>query len=216
MIQFNYGEYIFQQLILTEFVQQKLSFIFIALITNILQIHIVSVLSYLISINYYVDFVIQIVISVSISLNINYIYDAVQRYQKEFMLLTQYLINNYSFENYRYWKRIIVLSSGTYLCILLFFIKITNLMLISYIIQYLICFLIIEQFEQKRIHKLIKEYRLKPVEKKYTKTETQLIESYISPKKMVKSSSNKHCSNIIKKDLSNSKIIQKKSKSTII
>jgi hypothetical protein len=198
MIQFNYGEYIFQQLILTEFVKKKLAFILIAIITNIIQIHIVSILCYVLSINKYLDFVIQICISVLMSLNVDYIYNAVERYEKEFILITQYIINNYTFENYKYWKRIIVLSTGIYACILLCFIDITNKMLILYILQYMICFLIIEQFEQKRIQTLLYNYKSKPIKKKYDNNDINIIDSYIHIKNnkkiplIVKNTSKKH------------------------
>jgi len=183
MLNFNYGEYIFQQLILTDFIQKKLAYILISFAVSILQLHIVSILCYMTSFNPYVDFVVQIGISVGISLNISFIYKIVEKYHEEFYMLTQYLINNYTFENYRYWKRLIVVSMGVYACIGLLFINITNIVLIVYIIQYLITFLIIEQFEQRRIQDWIKNMKNKPNAKKFDfdVTENCLIQSYIAP-----------------------------------
>lgn len=186
MFQFNYGEYVFQQLITTDFIQQKLAYILIAIAVNLIQIHIVSAICFLLAFNKWVDFVVQIAVSVTCSLNVSYTYDFVERYHKEFTLLTQYIIQNFSIENYRYWKRIIIVTGGVYACVLLMFIQVTNALLMTYIIQYVLCFLIIEQFEQNRIKQWINHYRHKPVLKKHSDPATSfLIESYYSPKTKV-------------------------------
>ena len=184
---FNYGEYVFQQLITIDFVQQKLAFILIAICVNIIQIHVVSVLSYMVSIHPYLDFFTQITVSVICTLNIRITYNIVERYRKEFTELTQYLINNYSIDNYRMWKRMVILSLCGYGLLLLMFIQITNRLIIMCIIQYVISFIIIEQFEQKRIQKWIRDYQQRPVTKQFETdtSENLLIQSYISPKRRV-------------------------------
>ncbi len=187
MLHFNYGEYVFQQLITTEFIQHKLAQILISLAVNFINLHIVTLLCTIISINVYIDFFIQITISVIMALRIDIIYNFVERYEKEFYALTQYLINNYSIDNYLYWKRIIVISACIYACIALLIITFTNGVLFIYIIQYTICFLIIEQFEQQRIQTWIRDYQTRPIGKRFTDDPASdlLINSYLSPRSNV-------------------------------
>ncbi len=184
MPQFNYGEYIFQQLLTTEFVQHKLVCILVALTANFVQLHIVAILCFITSFNPYADFFIQIVISIIIALCNNYIYNFTERYTREFTSITTYLINNYSIDNYYRWKRLIMLSACAYSCLLLLLVHLTNWILFVYIIQYACCFLIVEQFEQERIQQWIKNYRDRPTSVYHIDPETDfLIESYMSPKK---------------------------------
>jgi hypothetical protein len=72
------------------------------------------------------------------------------------------LIDNYTLENYRFWKRCIVLTGCAYICLLMTSIKIDNYFIILNIVQYAICFLIIEQFEQQRVQRWIKDYNNQP------------------------------------------------------
>jgi hypothetical protein len=178
----TYGEYIFQQLIATDFIKRKLSIILISLVANLIQLHIVAIVSILTSINPYIDFWLQIIFSIILSLNINYIYSRVKRYKQHFYHVTTYLIRNYSIENYWRWKRIIVLSICAYGCVLLMLVKITNTLICIYIIQYAICFLIREQIERKIIHKFINDYRNRPSVLRLTDANitTFLIDDYIT------------------------------------
>lgn len=179
------GEFIFQQLIGSNFVRRKLSQILIAITVSLLNIHIVSGLSFIIAINPYIDFILQIAMSVCCSLNTGYLYDFVQRYQSEFDILSKYLITNYTLENYRFWKRIIIVTACLYLCIILTFIEVTNRLLFLYIFQYFLSFLIIEQFEQQRVQKWYQDYQRRPQIRvsKPVDPPDFMIESYMSPKK---------------------------------
>ncbi len=181
---FNYGEYIFQQIITTDFVQRKLVQILISLAANIINLHIVSLLCAIVSVNVYINFFLQIGISVAVALKIDIIYNFMERYNAEFYTLTQYLINNYSINNYLYWKRIVVVTSCVYACMILLLVKVTNWTLFGYIIQYVLSFLIIEQCEEQRIQKWIKEYQSRPHTKRFTEN-LVLINSYMPPTKHI-------------------------------
>lgn len=183
MLKFNYGEYIFQQLMMTDFVQQKLAIILMSIVVNIIQMHIVSILCMIITFHPIIDFIVHTIISIIATLNIDKIYNIVERYEPEFVTLTQYLINNYSFENYRYWKRIIVLSACGYLCIILWKVQVTSWLLFIYIIQYGICFTIVDQFEEQRIQRWVREWTERPIIKtNKDNARNMLLESYMSPK----------------------------------
>jgi hypothetical protein len=178
---FNYGEYIFQQLVTTEFVQNKSVNILISLTVNLINIHLITGLSILFSIHPWFDFIFQIAISVILTINVHWLYDLLGRYHQEFTWLAKYLINNYSIENYCYWKRLVIFVAASYGCVILSLIQITNQLLLVYLIQYLIGFLIIEQIEQQRIQKWLKDYTQRPVARRHDQSATFLINSYISP-----------------------------------
>ncbi len=187
MFKLNYGEYIIQQLITTEFIQLKLAHILISLVVNFINLHIVTLLCSIISVNIYIDFLLQVGISVTMALKISHIYNFVERYEPEFYTLTQYLINHYSVDNYRYWKKLVVMSACLYACLVLLIVQLSNWLFFLYIIQYAICFLIIEQFEQQRIQKWVREYQTRPVAKCFIDDPTSdfLINSYMSPRSNV-------------------------------
>lgn len=175
------GDYLLQQLIGSEFIQKKLTQILISLATNFINMHIVSILSGVLTIHPYVDFFTQIAVSTGMSLNMHYIYDITGRYEEEFHRLTQYIINNYSLENYMYWKKICVFTGSIYLAFVLLFVEVNNRLLAIYLAQYLISYLIIEQFENRRVHKWVYNMTTKPVVK--ASVEPVLIDSYLSHRK---------------------------------
>ncbi len=187
MFKLNYGEYVFQQLITTKFIQLKLAHILISLAVNFINVHIITLLCMIVSVNVYLDFFLHIGISVVMAFKINHIYNFVEHYESEFYTLTRYLINNYSIDNYRYWKRLVVITACVYACILLLLVQLSNRLVFLYIIQYAICFLIIEQFEQQRIQKWISDYQKRPVAKRLTDDPASdfLINSYMSPRSNV-------------------------------
>lgn len=197
MFRFNYGEYIFQQLIGSELVQSKLTEILISLATNIVNVHIVTVICAIITIHPYIDFFVQIGISVVMALNIDYVYTLVNKYYPEFHQLTLYLINNYTIDNYRQWKRIIILTLCGYACLGLLLMTVTNILLFTYIVQYATCFLIVEQFEQNRVQQFIRDYKERPKATIMTPATEYLIDSYMStvpqqPKTRLRSHQNKN------------------------
>jgi len=181
MNRLNYGEYIFQQLLMTKFVQDKLTIILMSIFVNIVQMHIVSILCVLLSFGPIIDFVLHTFISIIVTLNMHLIYNAVERYKSEFNSLTRYLINNYSFENYRYWKRIVVGVASGYACIILWRTEVTSWLLFIYIIQSGICFSIVDQIEERRLQTWLQEWLSQPTIKNHDPMTNKLIESYMSP-----------------------------------
>ena len=139
--------YIFYQLISTEFVKKKLIKILITISANILSFQVSGMVSRVISIHPIVDPISEIALSIICSLNIQRFYNFLKRYTPEYREFAIYLLENYTFENYLYWKKIIVLKVCGYICILLQFMEITNWLIYRYIFQYLICFIIVEQVE---------------------------------------------------------------------
>jgi hypothetical protein len=159
---YNYGDQILKSVIVSKYAKEKLTIILMTLITSIIRFHIISILSIAISFNLWLDFIIQIPLTVIISINSHLIYRMIEYYQPQLYKLTKYIINNYSFENYRRWKRIFVFIIAAYIISLLFFIKINSNMIIIYIIQYIIIYGIIDLIEQKQLEEMVYDIYNKP------------------------------------------------------
>jgi hypothetical protein len=90
------------------------------------------------------DYLLQIAVTVTVAVNAGLITGALSRYTDEFTVATRYIIENYSFENYKLWKRIVVLSACGYLCVAMAFVEVNNWVIVSYITQYAVCFILVE------------------------------------------------------------------------
>ena len=146
----KYGSRFAHSIISTTYAKKNLSILFVILLTSIIKLHITFLLSLVFTLNPYFDYCFQIVLSVGIHLQSYHIYNYLLRYNYRFYRLTRYLINNYTEENMRRWKKYVILSLSFYLIVILYFTEITSFLLIIYIIQYLIIFLIIDIIEQKK------------------------------------------------------------------
>ena len=156
---FQYGDHLVKSVVATNYVKQKLSTLVVAFLTVLIRMHVTTIICWFTSTNIYVDFFIHGAISVLLVLNSNWIYKSLLRYEKEILVFTTHVINNYSPQNYRYWKRIITVGIALYFILILLVVEVTNFMLISYIVQYLLCFFVVEQVEQKKIQKLVTMFK---------------------------------------------------------
>jgi len=179
----SYGEYIFQQLITSDFIQRKLTSILVALVANIISLHVSSLLCLVLTTRmFYIDFIVQIVISIVISINVDFIYKIVIKWEEELHRITKYFIKNYTFENYKRWKRYIIITGCGYLCIIVYFAELSKPLIYTYILQYIICFIIIEQIETKSFKKwTIKVFKKPKVNVFELTDDTDLINSYYAP-----------------------------------
>lgn len=172
------GDYILNQLFTSRFIKKKLASVLLALAANFFEMQVVSVLSYLVSFHPYVDFFLQIGFSVVFAINIDYFYDALARYEDKFYRLSRYLINNYTFENYLLWKRMVMSAIGVYALIILSIVEINNKLILIYLSQSCISFIIIDRYQQRMFHQILKEYQDAPSKTIHTKMPNDLIESY--------------------------------------
>lgn len=146
----NYGDQILRSIVKTTYAKKKVSLLLLMILTVIFKIHVDAILSIIFNTgNFYIDFCTQILISVILVIKSGWIYKIVEKFDTEVYLLTRYLINNYTENNYRKWKRNITLVICFYLIIYLSVIEINNNMLKTYIIQYMVCYFIIEMIEKK-------------------------------------------------------------------
>jgi len=143
----KYKHHILKKFIQSRFLKTKINFLFIMGITMIFQLHVNILLCYLLIIDPYVDFFIQIVLTILIGFYTKYFLNFVLMFEKQIYAITRYFVHNYSFENYRIWKRNgILLLCGYFILILLFY-ELEKFKIILQIIQTIISFLILDQIQ---------------------------------------------------------------------
>lgn len=110
----------------------------------------VSILSFMVCTNYiFIDLLTSTIISISLILNTKYIFFAVSRYEKDILKISTYFIENYSEENFRKWKKIIVVPFCIYHIIYLLIYPIDSFILILYILQFLLSYFIVDNIENR-------------------------------------------------------------------
>ena len=158
----NYGDHILKSVIASRWAKSKLSVLLMMFVTTIIRFHLVSIVGILISVNPYIDFITQVVLGVVFVLHTNKIYNLVVLKQSSFYKLTRYMVNNYTPERWRNWKRLVTLSFAIYIIVAMLFIEITSNLIILYTFQYIVSYMIIDIIEQKRFEKMLKKYQDKP------------------------------------------------------
>ena len=144
----DYTDQIFQSLVKTRYAKRQFSLILSMTITFIIRWHIKMFFSFFFQVHPVFDFVLQVFLSVLLVLKSRWIHNFVMRFQSEIYALSRYLINNYSAQNYRVWKRNVTLCVCLYFLVNLIFIEVTSALLIEYILQFLISYFIVDGIEQ--------------------------------------------------------------------
>lgn len=145
---FNYHKKrLFILFIRSRFLKTKVNFLLIMGLTMILQLHINIILCYLLMIDPYIDFFIQILITILIGFYTKYFLKIVLMFEESIYDITRYFIHNYSFENYRIWKRNVILFLCGYFILILLFYELEKFKIILQVIQTVVSFLILEKIE---------------------------------------------------------------------
>lgn len=144
----NYSDKIFRSIVKTSYAKKKLSSLLSMVITVIVRIFLDFLLAFIFNFNYiYLDFFIQIFISIMLVVMSERIYFVIERFSTDIYALTKYLVNNYTNENYRKWKRRITLILCLASIVFLYCFEINSNKLIISILQYLVCYVIIDMIE---------------------------------------------------------------------
>ncbi len=144
----SYIEKVLWTLLKSSFSKKSFCYLLISLTTLIIRSHIDGIMAYLLTTPFsFVNFFIRIFVSSFLIIKSKYIYDVVQRYEPEFYNLVRYLINNYNEKNFKRWKRNINLSICIYIYFATFLINISNESIRQIIIEYVICYFLIESYE---------------------------------------------------------------------
>ena len=140
-------DHLYEKVIRSRYLKTQVNFLFIMGLTMILQLHINIILCFLLLIDPYVDFFIQIVITIAIGYYTEYFLNFILLFEKHIYGITRYFIHNYSFENYRVWKRNFIIGLSTYFIIILLFYQLEKFKIILQVIQTIISFLILDQIQ---------------------------------------------------------------------
>ena len=143
----SYIEKVLWTLLKTSFTKNSFCYLLISLITMILRTHVDALLANIFLTQYYIlNFIIRNFISCFLVINSKYLYDIVVRYKPEIYNLVRYLINNYTPKNFKRWKRKVNLTICGYLYFITFYIEINNTSIRQTIIEYIICYAIVELY----------------------------------------------------------------------
>lgn len=158
----SYLEKVIWTLLKTSFTKNSFCYLLISIITIIIRIHLDALLANIFSIKYneifnnsiysnihfYAcqssNFIIRMFISCFLVINSKYLYDIVERYKPEIYKLVKYLINNYTPQNFKKWKRKINLSICIYFYLITYVIEINNANIRQTIIEYIVCYIIVD------------------------------------------------------------------------
>ena len=162
LYQLDYGDHILKSVIATSYAKQKLNVILMMFITIIVRIHINTIICMYFTFNPHIDFFLHCLISVFVVLKSSIIYRFISKFESSFLAATQYFVNNYNPIRYRRWKRMTTISIAFYIITILYFFEVNSRMLILYIFQYLLSYFIIDQIEQEKIVKLIRDFNERP------------------------------------------------------
>ena len=146
----NIGDSMIKTLLTSDFTKRKLNKLTLLCMTLIVR----SIINlFLTSLTYsgiiYIDFVLEILISILLVLKTNQILQLLKIYERNMLKMSSYFIDNYTPENFRTWKKYIVLFFSTYYIIYLLIYPIDSRILIRYIVQFLICYFIVDNIENR-------------------------------------------------------------------
>ena len=158
----NYGDALLENIIFTDWARQKLNVMMLSLWAMILRFHFISMACWLCSVNIYVDFFLHTAISIVVTFYRNWFYWAVEYFDARSTALVGFLIENYTIQNYRLWKRSVLLGICIYGIIVCCVVEITSGMMIVYILEYAIAFIVVDVVENKTVDKIIREYKNRP------------------------------------------------------
>lgn len=144
----TYTEKVIWTLLKSSFTKKSFCYLLISLSTIILRIHIDSIIAFLLTTpSNILNFIIRMSISTFLIINTKYFYDIVYRYEPEYYSIVRHLINNYNDKNFKKWKKKVNIFICVYIFLLTFIINITNSTVRQMIIEYMICYYIIETYE---------------------------------------------------------------------
>lgn len=177
---FNYGDTLLENIMFTDWARGKFNVLLLGTIAAIIRFHIISVVCYFISINWWCDFVLHTCVSIGVTLSKGWVYRCCDAFHVHTQLIVDYLLNNYTIQNYRLWKRTVLLGVCVYAIAVCAVTDITSAVLVVYIIEYMIAFIVVDLIENKTIERAINDYKDKP--RKIIHASLNIDEDYIPVK----------------------------------
>lgn len=147
---YNIGDAIIKTIVTTDYTKKKLNKLIIFILTFIFRSFINTVaINILCTGVIYIDSLINIFLSIIFILNTNTFLQYIELHKNYTLLISSYLIENYSPENFRKWKKYVVVVLCIIMIVYLMIFEITSKLLIQSIIEFLICYFIVDTIENK-------------------------------------------------------------------
>ena len=176
----NYEDYIAKTILTSSYSKNLLSIFLIYIITGIVKFHISVLLCWFITLNNFLDFIFPILVTVLLSMFSDILFKYIETHKDLTEKFVDYLINNYSKENYIKWKRFFLFVIFCYILLVISLLSVNNTLIFISTIQTLVSTLICDLLEQK-YHKVVID-KIKTIQKrpKVIKSifEYSLIEDY--------------------------------------
>ncbi len=145
----SYTENIIWSLLRTSFSKTTFCYILISINAVILRIHIDTIISYILKTQYeYINIITRMIVSSMLIIYSKIIFDIVNRYQPEFYKLIRFLINNYTEDNFKKWKLQLNIGICCYIYILTYIIELSSVNIRQMIIEYMLCYFLVEQYDK--------------------------------------------------------------------
>ena len=149
----TYEDYILNTVVKSSYAKNSLTLLLMCIITMILKFHLSIIVSSLITFGNSLDLVFPIFVSVFISTISGTLFRYVETHKLSYESIVDYVINNYSKENFLIWKRTILAVLFCYSMIVLLLVRIDNYFLMISIIQTTISFIICDCLEHRTFQK---------------------------------------------------------------
>lgn len=177
----NYEDYILNTIVKSSYARNGLIVLLVYIITGLVRFHLSIIICFLIGWGNFFDMIFPIIVTVLLSMTSDTLFKYIETHRSLHEAIVDYLINNYSRENFIRWKRIILVGICCYILLAIAVMTIDNYFILVTTIQTAVSFGICDLLEQKMpqtwYNNLIK-WRNRPRIIKL-KTENQIVDDYI-------------------------------------
>lgn len=170
----NYEDYLLRTIANSNYAKKSLTVLLIYLVTALARFHLSLVLCYIFSVDSVINLIIPVIINVILSLLSGTIYNYVSTHKNFYERTAQYLITNYSLENFKRWKRYFMLVIFVYILVALFLVTIDNNFILIVTLQTLANFVICDiidnfthfealffkHWNKPKVNKLIRDFSI--------------------------------------------------------
>lgn len=147
---FGYTEQIIWAILKSSFTLNTFTYFLVSILAIILRTHIDIIMAWCMNTNlFYLDIIIRLLVSSMLVINSKYTFDMVYRYKPELYKIVEGLVNNYTEENFKRWRRYVVLTVCAYFYLASYIITISNESVRMMIIEFILCYHIVELFERR-------------------------------------------------------------------
>lgn len=183
----NYEDYLLKLLVTSKFARNGLIILLTYLMAAVVRFHLSIILCILFTFNNMFDLISPIIISVLVAMTSDALYGYAETHRPRYEIWVDYVIANYSVDNFIRWKRTFLTGVLIYVLIGLYFIQIDNYYIFLSIAQTTVSFIICDFLEQKlpqAWYSYLLNWLQRPQITKFPIQRT-VIRNYISQQKMV-------------------------------